>query len=187
MVAQSLRWTTRDLEALSDNGDWTRHEIIDGEHFVTRAPHIRHQDASGNLKFELQRWSRRTKLGHAVETPGVIFSPTDAVVPDLVWISRERLDSGVDDAGHLIVPPELMVEVLSSGGVNEQRDREIKLKLYSRYGVQEYWIVNWKIKSLEVYRRSAAQLELVETLWVGDRLISPLLPEFEMAIGEVFA
>jgi Uma2 family endonuclease len=187
MVAQSLRWTTRDLEALSDNGDWTRHEIIDGEHFVTRAPHIRHQDASGNLKFELQRWSRRTKLGHAVETPGVIFSPTDAVVPDLVWISRERLDSGVDEAGHLIVPPELMVEVLSSGGVNEQRDREIKLKLYSRYGVQEYWIVNWKIKSLEVYRRSAAQLELVETLWVGDRLISPLLPEFEMAIGEVFA
>jgi Uma2 family endonuclease len=186
MVAQSLRWTTRDLEALSNDGDWTRHEIIDGEHFVTRAPHIRHQSVASKINVRLGNWSERTGLGSTVQTPGVIFTETDAVIPDLVWISRERLDSGVDEAGHLIVPPELMVEVLSSGGVNEQRDREIKLKLYSRYGVQEYWIVNWKIKSLEVYRRSAAQLELVETLWVGDRLISPLLPEFEMAIGEVF-
>jgi Uma2 family endonuclease len=187
MVAQSLRWTTRDLAVMADDGDWTRHEIIDGEHFVTRAPHIRHQSVASKINIRLGIWSERTALGSTVQTPGVIFTETDAVIPDLVWISRERLENGVDDAGHLIVPPELMVEVLSSGSANEQRDRELKLKLYSRYGVQEYWIVNWQIKSIEVYRRSAAQLSLVETLWIGDRLISPLLPEFEMAIDEVFA
>ncbi len=89
-------------------------------------------------------------MGHAFQTPGVIFTPEDAVIPDVVWISRERLAQGVDEAGHLTVAPELIVEVLSPGERNEQRDgplgpvsdhREVKVKLYSIYGVQEYWIV----------------------------------------------
>lgn len=36
-----VRWTTADLNLLPDNGD--RYEIIDGELFVTRAPHWGHQ------------------------------------------------------------------------------------------------------------------------------------------------
>ena len=64
----------------------------------------------------------------------------------------------------MIVAPELIVEVLSPGDQNEQRDREVKLKLYSRYGVQEYWIVNWQLRSIDVYRRDEAQLQRVSTL-----------------------
>jgi len=71
-------------------------------------------------------------------------SPTDAVIPDVVWISRERLNNGIDDAGHLIVAPELVVKILSPGELNEQRDKEAKRKLYSLHGVQEYWIVSWQ-------------------------------------------
>ncbi|HZG39970.1 MAG TPA: Uma2 family endonuclease [Nodosilinea sp.] len=82
--------------------------------------------------------------------------------------------------------PELMVEVLSPGGLNEQRDKEVKLKLYSRYGVQEYWIVNWQLKTLEIYRRADAQLQLVGTLLVDDALSSPLLPGFNTLVSEIF-
>jgi len=123
MVSPSLRWTIRDLDALPDDGGWTRYEVIDGELFVTRAPHLRHQWAGGNIHVDLENWSRQSQLGISLETPGVIFTPTDAVIPDGVWISRERLASGVDEAGHLTVAPELMVEVLSPGQLNEQRDR----------------------------------------------------------------
>ncbi len=186
MVVNSLRWTVRDLDAMPDYGGWKRYEIIDGELFVTRAPHIRHQGAGGNIHVELAVWSRQTKLGQAFQTPGVIFTPTDAVIPDVVWISRERLANGVDQAGHLTVAPELMVEVLSPGELNEQRDKEVKLKLYSLHGVQEYWIVNWQLKTLEIYRRTNAQLQLIATLLEGDTLVSPLLPEFNTSVAQIF-
>jgi Uma2 family endonuclease len=113
MVVNSLRWTTRGLDATPDDGGWKRYEIVDGELFVTRALHIRHQGAGGNVYVELEIWSRQSQLGKAFQTPGVIFTPTDAVIPDIVWISRESLSNGIDEAGHLTVAPDLMVEVLS--------------------------------------------------------------------------
>jgi len=186
MVANSWFWTTKDLEALPDDGGWKRYEIIDGELFVTRAPHIRHQGAGGNIHFELESWSRQTQLGKPFQTPGVIFSPTDAVIPDVVWVSKSRLEKGIDEAGHLIVAPELIVEILSPGEQNEQRDKSVKLKLYSRYGVQEYWIVNWQLQTLEIYRRQDARLQLFSTLLVGDILTSPLLPGFSCSIERIF-
>jgi Uma2 family endonuclease len=109
------------------------------------------------------------------------------VIPDLVWASQTRLAHGLDEAGHFTVAPELMVGILSPGAQNEQRDREIKLKLYSRHGVQEYRIVNWQVQTLEIYRRSDAQLQLVTTLGNGDTLTSPLLPEFSLEIAQIFA
>lgn len=186
MVSNPLRWTIRDLDAMPDDGGWKRYEIIEGELFVTRAPHLSHQDAGGNIYFELQAWSRQTQLGKPFQTPGVILSPTDAVIPDVVWISQERLANGVDQAGHLTVAPELVVEILSPGELNEQRDRSVKLKLYSLHGVQEYWIVNWQLKSLEIYRRLEAQLHLVATLLENDTLISPLLPGFSTSVAQIF-
>ncbi|MEM8807099.1 MAG: Uma2 family endonuclease [Cyanobacteria bacterium P01_G01_bin.38] len=186
MASNTLRWTTRDLEAMPDDGGWKRYEIVDGELFVTRAPHIRHQDAGGNIHVELSIWSRQTQLGKSFQTPGVIFSPTDAVIPDVVWISHQRLENSVDNSGHLIVAPELMVEVLSPGDRNEQRDKEVKLKLYSLHGVQEYWIVSWQLKSVEVYRRTDAQLQLVGTFLEDDTLISPLIPGFSSSVAQFF-
>ena len=186
MVVNSLRWTIRDLNAMPDDGGWKRYEIIGGDLYVTRAPHIRHQGAGGNIHVELEIWSREAQLGKSFQTPGVVFSPTDAVIPDVVWISQERLANGVDQAGHLIVAPELMVEVLSPGELNEQRDKEVKLKLYSLYGVQEYWIISWQLQTLEIYRRTDAQLQLVGTLLGKDTLTSPLLPGFNMPIAQIF-
>ena len=171
---------------MPDDGGWKRYEIIDGELFVTRAPHIRHQGAGGKLYVALESWSRQTQLGEPILAPGVIFTPTDAVIPDVVWISRERLATGIDEAGHLTIAPELMIEVLSPGELNEQRDKEVKLKLYSLHGVQEYWIVNWQLKTLEIYRRQATQLQLVATLLETDSLTSPLLPGFSTPVTQIF-
>lgn len=184
-ATDKIRWTISDLEVLAAD-EWKRYEIIDGELFVSRAPHIRHQDSGGNIYLELQVWSRKSGLGKALFTPGIIFSDADNVIPDVVWISNQRLEQLVDDEGHLTGAPELIVEVLSAGNTNERRDKEAKLKLYSIKGVKEYWIVDWRLQQIEVYRRENAQLVLVATLMEDDEITSPILPGFSCNIQQFF-
>jgi len=88
--------------------------------------------------------------------------------------------------GKLHAAPELIVEVLSPGVANEKRDRDIKLKLYSRRGVSEYWIVDWRQKRVEVFRREDARLTLAATLLESDTLTTPLLPAFECPAAGLF-
>jgi Uma2 family endonuclease len=186
IITDKIRWTTSDLELLAVD-EWKRYEIIDGELFVTRAPHWQHQGAAGNIYLELQIWSRTSGLGETRQTPGVIFTDADNVIPDVVWISNERLSQLLDEEGHLTGAPELIVEVLSPGVTNERRDREAKLKLYSLKGVQEYWIADWRLQQIEIYRREAAQLRLIATLLPNDEITSPLLPGFSAQVQRFFA
>lgn len=180
----SLSWTSKDLELLPDNGK--RYEIIDGELYVSKQPHWHHQFISNRLWEVLQSWSRQTKAGIANSAPGLIFDDDEDVAPDVVWISQERLAASLQPDGKLHDAPELAIEVLSPGGTNEKRDREIKLKLYSRRGVSEYWIVDWQKRRLDVYRREQAALALAATLYEADVLESPLLPGFRCEISQLF-
>jgi Uma2 family endonuclease len=180
-----VTWTIADLELLPDNGD--RYEIIDGDLFVTKAPHWKHQKACTRIANSLDNWSLSTGLGQAVAAPGIIFTDANNVIPDVVWVSNQRLATLLDEDGHLTGAPELIVEVLSAGVENERRDREVKLKLYTSRGVQEYWIIDWRLQQIEVYRREKAILVLVETLFADDELTSPLLPGFSCLVGNLFS
>ena len=116
----------------------------------------------------------------------MIFADDDDVVPDVVWVSQARRATVLGPEGHLHAAPELVVEVLSPGGANERRDREVKLKLYSRRGVLEYWIVDWRTQQMEIYQREQLALCLVATLYPTDTLTSPLLPGFVCQVASLF-
>lgn len=183
-MTASVRWTSADLETLPENGK--RYEIIDGELIVSRQPHWNHQYVSSKVFSLLDSWDMKTGLGAANCAPGVIFADDEDVVPDVVWVSNERLEDAFSTDGHLHAAPDLAVEVLSPGSVNERRDREAKLKLYSRRGVSEYWIIDWRRRLIEVYRREDAQLKLVGTLYDADTLSTPLLPGFICKVSDIF-
>jgi Uma2 family endonuclease len=180
----ALRWTSADLEVLPDNGK--RYEIIDGELYVSRSPTYHHQFACGRIYRYLDLWSEATGLGEANFGTGVIFADDDDVIPDVAWISRERLRQIIGKDGHFHAAPDLVVEVLSPGSANERRDRETKLKLYSRRGVLEYWIVNWITQNITVFRRKGKRLKQVETFRPPETLTSPLLPGFGLPVISVF-
>jgi Uma2 family endonuclease len=184
-VSDIVKWSSKDLESLAAD-EWKRYEIIDGELFVTRAPHVGHQDSAGRIYARLLDWSDETQLGEPFFGPGLIFSDADNVIPDVAWVSSTRLVDLVDEEGHLIGAPDLVVEVLSQGGQNERRDREAKLKLYSIKGVQEYWIVDWRLKQVEVYQRRNSQLQPIKTLLAADEISSPLLPGFRCKVERFF-
>jgi Uma2 family endonuclease len=182
---EEKRWTINDLERLPDNA-WLSYEIIDGELFISKSPHLRHQRACGKILRPLDDWSEPNGIGEAFLNPEIIFSDADMVIPDVIWISNDRLAEVLDDSGHLTGAPELVVEVLSPGRENERRDKEAKLMLYSKKGVQEYWIAQWELQQVEVYRRGAEGLELIETLKDDDELSSPLMPGFNCAVTLFF-
>ena len=183
-MATSLRWTSADLESLPNDGK--RYEIINGELYVSKQPHWNHQYVSGLVFSLLNTWSTKVGSSRANLNPGVIFADDDDVAPDVVWISNARLATALESDGKLHSAPELVVEVLSPGAANERRDREVKLELYSRRKVQEYWIPDWRNRQVEVYRRVDSQLRLVATLQEGNTLDTPLLPGFSCNVAELF-
>ena len=173
----AFRFTSKDLEAMPQI-EGVRYEIIDGDLHVSRQATWAHQHACDEAYRVLQDWSDESRAGYARSAPGLVFAEDEDVIPDVVWISNERLAAALDDSGHLRMAPELVVEVLSTGTTNERRDREFKLKLYSRQGVEEYWIVNRRLRTVQVYRRGQQALQLICTALDGDTLTSSLLPGF---------
>ena len=183
--AQRIRWNIHDIAVLPQN-EWTTYEIIDGELFVTRSPHRRHQQVAQEICSALNIWSKQSALGEAIFSPGIILSDADNIIPDVVWVSNQRLALIEDEAGHLTGVPELVVEALSPGAENIRRDREAKLKLYSNQGAQEYWIADRFAQRIEIYRRENGRLALTMTLTVEDTLSSPLLPRFSCEVSQFF-
>ena len=181
-----VRFTTADLELFPDRLDDTRYEIINGELYVAKQPSWHHQQTCGRVFGRLDAWSAQTGSGETSLAPGVLFAEDDNVAPDVVWVSKERLPLLLHAAGHLRGAPDLVVEVLSPGVANEERDREAKFKLYSRRGVFEYWIADWQLRQIEIYRREDATLRHVVTLRGTDVLQSPLLPGFACVVEELF-
>lgn len=178
-----LKFTYDDLELLPDDG--RRHEIIDGDHFVTPSPMVRHQDVAGRLYSKLLVFLDSHPLGRVFIAPtDVVLSPIDVVVPDLLFISSER--RSILTAKNVQGAPDLVLEVLSNS--TRRTDEVIKRKLYERFGVVEYWVADPVVDRLRIYRRDGdAYARAVElSAEAGDSLTTPLLPGFEVPLSEIF-
>lgn len=180
-----VRWTSADLLAFPDDGK--RREIIDGELFVSKQPDWRHNAVAGRIFSLLDSWSMQSSVGSATLAPGLVFDDGNDLVPDVAWASARVLLDNLDAAGHLLVAPELVVEVLSPGVSNIQCDREVKLKLYDQRGVAEYWIVDRPRRTVDVFRRDRERLTFVATLGEAEVLTTPSLPGFSAELARVFA
>src|SRR5215210_4626684 len=168
MAGTRVRFTVDALELFPDDG--LRREVVDGELFVSEAPHPDHQEIIGRFYRSLADWNDAKHAGRVAFGIGIVFSRESGVIPDLVWASHARWAASVNEAGRLVRAPEIVLEVLSPDAEDERRDREVKLKLYSARGVDEYWIADRFTQAIEVYRREDGVLALVMTLRPGDTL-----------------
>lgn len=175
--------TVADLDLMPE--DDNRYEVIDGDLHVSTAPSYHHQYCLRELLFGLMMYLRSHPVGEAMFGVGVIFDEFNGVIPDLVYFSNERKKriGGVKLTG----APEIVVEVLSPGQKNEQRDRKVKRRLYSENGVSEYWIMDPEGRTVEVHRASkTGGFRSKVVLHEGDRLTTALLPGFQVEVGTLF-
>ena len=184
-AAPSVKFTYEDF--LNFPNDGKRHEIIDGEHYVTPSPITKHQRISRKLTIALGSYLEQHAIGEVFAAPlDVVFSDLDVVEPDLVYISRERRE--IVTEAHVRGAPDLVVEILSRG--TRKVDEITKRKLYERYGVREYWVVDPELDAIKIYRRTdehtftrVAELSAES----GESLTTPLLPDFSVPLADIFA
>lgn len=165
--------------------DGRRHEVLDGEHYVSPAPSVPHQRLSMRLSVRLGTFIEDHGLGELFAAPfDVLLSRHDIVQPDLLFISNRR--SGILDEKNAKGAPDLVVEILSKS--TRHVDEGIKLRRYEVLGIEEYWMCDTDLRSVRVFRRHGPRLQLTSELSAaaGDVLTSPLLPGLRLRLAEVF-
>jgi Uma2 family endonuclease len=183
-TASDVKLTYDDLVQLPDDGK--RHEIIDGEHYVTASPNTKHQRVVTSLVGLVWSFIRSQELGQLFVAPfDVVFSDFDVVEPDLLFVSQAR-QADVLTAAHVRGAPDLVVEIGSPS--TRKRDETTKRRLYERYGVAEYWVIDPELDEIKVYRLADGRFVRASVLALeqGDVLTSPLFPGLELRLAEIF-
>ena len=183
-VRPGVKLTYDDLVLFPEDGK--RHELIDGEHYVTAAPIRKHQAIVMNLSGLIWSYLQQRPIGRVYSAPfDVIFSDFDVVEPDLLYISNERAQQ-IETSPCVKGPPDLVIEIGSPG--TRRRDETIKLRLYERFAVREYWIVDPERDLIKVFRLVNEHYQRVAELLLenDDVLTTPLLPQLEMRLTKIF-
>jgi Uma2 family endonuclease len=184
--AEPIRLTYDDYLGFPDDG--RRHELIDGEHFVSPSPTTTHQEISKRLFRKLDAFVERHHLGEVLYAPfDIKLSAWTVLVPDLVYFTAARFEEVVNEK-HATAAPDLVVEILSPG--TRRRDLGRKRAVYDRDGVREYWIVDPEAQTITALRR-ARQGEGLSDVAVHapaarDILESPLFPGLKLRLRDVF-
>jgi len=163
--------------------DGKRYELIDGELLESASPGIRHQSVVAQLLFELMK---------ALEQPGLaqifppctdlVLSTTDAVQPDLTIIGTARASIITDRAIEGV--PDVVVEILSPTSLD--RDRYIKKRLYQKFGILEYWVVDPETDTIVVHRLDQGSYGIRAHHDRASTLECPEFPTLRVPLLEIF-
>ena len=175
--------TNANLECMPQDGN--RYELIEGEIYVSSAPNLRHQGISVNITTAFRYFLDENPIGKVYAAPGVIFSDYSGVIPDVVYFSNERR-AEIAAGDRIYGAPDIIVEILSPGKENVERDRVFKRQLYGKYGVKEYWMIVPEERTIEVYRLARRTLKLAATLSESDTITSLQLPGFSCQVAKIF-
>jgi Uma2 family endonuclease len=174
-------WTYEDYRRLPDDG-WI-YEVIKGELYMSPAPTPIHQENKGNLFAELRDYGRKHDAGKAYDAPIDVILPglANPVQPDVLFIVKERLH--IVKKGRIEGAPDVIVEVLSPWNWNV--DRREKFTTYARAGVREYWIVDPRARTIELFFLRDGTYSLIGKYGVGETVRSEVLKGFEVKVEEV--
>lgn len=179
MAIETIRslntWTVDDYLQLEEG---LLAQLIDGEIVMSPAPTPLHQRTLRNLYNELNQANLKGEL---------LFAPIDLFIdhknvlqPDLVFITHSKAnivtERGIEGA------PDLVIEILSPS--NSHLDRSTKKRLYFEVGVVEYWMVDPRSKTVEIFTNSSDAPILYSTK--NTELNSPLLSGTTFQMENVF-
>ncbi len=141
-IKKEEKYSYSDYKEWNDSEDW---EIIDGTAYsMSPSPSTKHQRIGKKLIYEIEKYlkGKTCELFYELD---VILSEKDIVKPDIFIVCDKNKVSDENIKG----APDFVVEILSPS--TSKRDKKIKLELYRKFGVKEYWIVDSSNLLIETY------------------------------------
>ena len=164
--------------------DDERYELLDGELIMAPSPNTLHQTINLNLSLMLQQFVRGRNLGKVLFAPyDVKLSDTDAVQPDLLFVSNAR--AGIITPNNIQGAPDFIVEIQSPS--TSQRDWNDKRRLYALHGVTEYWLIDPETRTVAVLLLNDGEYEQAGNFGEGSIVSSATVEGFSAAVDEIFA
>ncbi|MCX7044731.1 MAG: Uma2 family endonuclease [Candidatus Sumerlaeota bacterium] len=156
-------------------------ELVDGEVIDMTPPGQEHGYVACNICELVGAFVKKNKLGKLFNEYGyVLFRDPDTVrAPDISFIRAEKLTAGLTPRFSEI-PPDLAIEVVSPS--DSHHGILVKIKAYLKAGVEEVWIVNPSLRSIEIFRTIHESSILEE----NDFLETPLMPGLRLAVKDIF-
>ncbi len=172
--------TYDDYARMPEGGSY---QLIAGEIIMSPAPELYHQIISRKIFLQLSAHVYGNNLGELFYAPtDVYFSEHDTFQPDILFVSTERKhilkELRVEGA------PDLVMEILSTG--TGYYDLAKKKDVYEQSGVKEYWIVDPKLKSIEVLTNQSGSFVTLAKAKISGIVASNVLQGFQIDIASVF-
>lgn len=185
--------TTRDrLMTLEDYLNYddeteTRYELVNGELVEMPSESDLNNLIAMILIFAFGQFVSPKQLRRGTEI-AVTGSRATVRFPDLIMLSEEGAIALQGAKRSIILPdmppPALVVEVVSPGKENQDRDYRYKRSEYAARGVAEYWIVDSERSQITILTLMSGLYE--EVIFQGEsRLISALFPALELTAMQV--
>jgi Uma2 family endonuclease len=181
---KKLTWAEfRELEI--PEGDTSIYELINGEIVKRSSPNTPHQRASFNLTGYFFNFNKKKKLGSFFTAPLDVYLDdyNAGIQPDLLFVSKDR-DFIIVEGNGIVGTPDLVVEIVSKGSV--VNDRVTKKDLYERFAVKEYWIVDVRSKTVEVYVMDSDRYQLFSFAEEEGVIKSAVLTGFKLNVKNIF-
>ncbi len=161
------------------------YELINGEIMRRTSPNRDHQDVSMAISTFMNTFILTNKLGKLYAAPlDVYLTEFDLVVPDLVFISKDN--PAIQKNNRCIEgTPDLIIEILSKG--TQKLDRGKKMTQYRLNKVKEYWIIDPRNQTVEVYELQNGIFEMISYAEESGEIESNVLEGFKLAVENIFA
>ncbi|WOB44195.1 Uma2 family endonuclease [Thermoleptolyngbya oregonensis NK1-22] len=170
-----------------------RYELIDGELIELPPESEPNNWIADNLQFLLaiaHLFPRRLIKTHALELQVPVLQPKDAAnrYPDLVVLRPEHLELTQRRLTITLEmpPPRLVVEVLSPGKTNRDRDDVRKRAQYAAVGIPEYWLIDPIAQTVTVLSLEGTAYREVGTFGTGEAIASVEFPDLAIAVDRLW-
>lgn len=181
-TADTKTYTPEDLLNLPDEG--AGYELIDGN-LVELNVSVLSSRVGGSVFFLMYDFCKKTNAGLVFPSDMGLqcFSDAPGKVrkADASFVRRDRLAEISDDDGFLLIPPNLVVEVVAPDDLFYELD--VKVQEFLKAGVELVWIINPMSRTALIHRANGTISVLTEN---DDLDGETVLPGFRCRLRELF-